>query len=56
MKKIVKSKYRCMNENCKFEFSKKNPGQVTCHKCGSIYVEWLNHKEVIESLGDYGRA
>lgn len=35
---------------CGYEFSKENPGQVTCEKCGHFYIDWLNFKEVIKSL------
>lgn len=41
--------YRCMGRGeptgCRYEWRVKAT-QVTCQKCGSRYVEWLNYKEV----------
>jgi len=51
MTKII-CKYRC--QNCGYEFSKENPGQVICEKCGYYYIDWLNFKEVLKSI-DPGR-
>ena len=36
--------YRCMNKSCGTEF-KANHGYVSCHGCGSDYVEWVNFYE-----------
>ena len=41
-------KYRC--QQCKYEFEEEKPGQVTCPKCGHLYIDWLNFKAVIKSL------
>jgi len=40
--------YRC--QQCKHEFETEKPGPVTCSKCGHLYIDWLNFKEVIKSL------
>jgi uncharacterized Zn ribbon protein len=34
--------YRCMNEKCKAEFTRQQPGMVNCPKCAGTYVEWTN--------------
>lgn len=45
----VRAKYRC--QQCKFYFELDKPGPTRCPRCGFIYVDWLNHKEVLVSLG-----
>lgn len=35
--------YRCMG--CDHEWREKRT-EVKCRKCGSLYVEWVNFKEV----------
>ncbi len=36
--------YKCMNENCKHDYTREKPGPTTCPKCGSLYSEWINFK------------
>lgn len=44
----MKCKYRC--QQCGYEFEEEKPGPVICKKCGHLYIDWLNFKEVIKSL------
>ncbi len=44
----MKVKYRC--QKCLFYFELDNPGPTQCPKCGHLYVDWLNHVEVLKSL------
>lgn len=59
MKKYT-HKYRCQNCNRRFDIvrrvEKNQSFQTKCIYCGHLYVDWLNWKKYIESLGDYGRA
>lgn len=34
--------YECVR--CGFSWDQK-PAQVTCRKCGSLYVKWVNYQE-----------
>ena len=43
-RKMKAETYRCMNKSCGTEF-KANHGYVSCHGCGSDYVEWVNFYE-----------
>uniref|UniRef100_A0A6M3KY98 Uncharacterized protein n=1 Tax=viral metagenome TaxID=1070528 RepID=A0A6M3KY98_9ZZZZ len=45
---IPKSKYKCQQCNTTFELDK--PGPTKCPKCGHVYVDWLNHIEVLKAL------
>lgn len=49
MKTRFTARYRCMGKHndpeCRYEWRIKQT-DVTCPKCGSRYVEWLNYKEV----------
>jgi len=42
-------KYRCQKCGHRFEIEK--PGPVNCPKCGHLYIDWLNFKEVLRKLG-----
>jgi rRNA maturation endonuclease Nob1 len=44
-------RYRC--QKCRHCFEKSKPGPVVCNNCGHLYIDWLNFKEVLESLGNY---
>ena len=41
-------KFKCMKCRCDYETVKAGPTQ--CPNCGSLYVEWLNWKEVLTEL------
>ena len=41
------AKYKCMK--CKHKWEGK-PGPVICPKCSHVYVEWLNHKEIMDQI------
>lgn len=38
------AKFKCMR--CGYKYERK-PGPTTCPKCESLYVEWLNWREVV---------
>lgn len=40
--------YRCYK--CKFEFERIISGMTSCPRCQSLYVEWLNHKKILNDL------
>lgn len=46
----MECRYKCMK--CGFEFIMPFPEPITCQNpmCKSLYVEWLNYKEVIAEL------
>lgn len=48
MEKIPVSLYQC--QRCKHGFGTEFPRQVTCPKCGHLYVDWKNSKEVLEFI------
>jgi len=42
-------KYRCME--CEYEWKSNKFGPVRCIECNNNYVEWLNVKESLNSIG-----
>lgn len=45
-------KYTCLE--CGIKFEAKKPKPRGCYKCGSLYIEWTNVKEVINELVAHG--
>ena len=45
----VVCKYKC--QRCGVFFEKEKPGPVVCPVCEHIYIDWLNHIEILKSIG-----
>jgi len=41
-------RFKCMK--CGYYFENPIPGPTKCKKCGHLYVEWLNAKEVLDYI------
>ena len=48
---------RCTPYPCRWNMRKTEkmpgPGMTECPRCAHIYVDWINAREFLESLGDY---
>jgi len=48
-KLIPKAKYQC--RKCSYYYELDRSGPTLCPRCGYIYVDWINHIEVLKALG-----
>jgi len=47
---IPKAKYQC--RKCSYYYELDRPGPTLCPKCGYVYVDWINHIEVLDAINE----
>jgi len=50
---MIRCTYQC--QKCAFQFARPKPMPIRCPKCASIYVDWLNYKDVIQYLLEHDK-